>query len=113
MNSALKNVERVFFSFHLLDDEAPIVTCPDSVPSMNVDPALANASVIWSPLPSAYDVVDRAVNSSNVTCVDSSGRVVMSEDSFRVGTTRINCSVSDAAMNVGSCEFNITVLGKW
>ncbi len=93
------------------DDEAPIVTCPATV-SMNVDPGMANASVTWAPSPSAYDVVDAAVISSNITCVDSSDNAVMSSDSYAVGTTTVNCSVSDSAMNVGSCEFTITVVGR-
>ncbi len=89
----------------------PVITCPDSVPSTSVDSGKADAAVNWSPTPSATDDTDGDVTSS-ITCDDSSGKAVMSSDSFAVGTTTVTCSVSDSAMNVGSCEFTITVVGR-
>ena len=35
----------------------------------------------------------------------------MSNDSYGVGTTTVTCRVNDTALNTGSCQFNITVVG--
>ena len=78
---------------------------------MNVDPGMADASVTWSPLPSADDVVEGSILPANIICEDDSGNVVMSGDRFPVGTTTVTCRANDTALNEGSSQFTITVVG--
>ena len=79
---------------------------------MNVDAGMAVANVTWSPLPSANDNVDGSILAANIICEDGSGTVVMSGDTYAVGLTSVTCRANDTALNEGSCEFNITVVGK-
>ena len=81
--------------------------------SMNVDAGMAVANVTWSPLPSANDTVDGAINATNIICEDGLGTVVMSGDTYAVGLTSVTCRANDTALNEGLCEFKITVVGKY
>ncbi len=93
------------------DNEAPIATRPATVPSVTVDQGMANASVTWSPAPSAYDVVEGTITAAGIICRDGSGSVVSSGGKYGVGTTSVTCSASDSVPLVGSCQFTITVVG--
>ena len=95
------------------DNEAPVVNCPASAPAMNVDLGMADAIVTWSPLPSANDTVDGPILSTNIVCDDGAGNVVMTGDGYPVGATTVTCKANDTALNEGSCEFNITVIGRY
>ena len=95
------------------DNEAPIITTPNNIPAMNVDAGMADAIVTWSPLPSANDIVEGAIDPSTIVCEDDSGNVVMSGDTFPVGTTTVTCRANDTALNEGSSQFNITVVGMF
>ena len=78
---------------------------------MNVDPGMADAIVTWSPLPSAVDSVEGSILAANIICEDNSGNVVMSGERFPVGTTTVTCRANDTALNEGSGQFTITVVG--
>ena len=101
------------FLFFTADNEAPIVTGPSAVSSMVVDTGMANASITWSSTPSAVDIVDGVISASNIICEDGASNVVMSNDSYGVGTTTVTCRVNDTALNTGLCQFNITVVGRY
>ena len=80
---------------------------------MNVDPGMTDAIVTWSPLPSANDTVDGVIDPTTIVCEISPGNVVMSGDRFQVGTTTVTCRANDTALNEGSSQFNITVIGMF
>ena len=94
---------------HLADNEGPVVMCSNST-VQNVEPGKPDAAVVWSPLPSAKDVVDGVV--PDVTCEDDDGREIDSGDRFSAGDTMITCSAVDSLGNQGNCSFTITVIGK-
>ncbi|XP_033642798.1 uncharacterized protein LOC117302922 [Asterias rubens] len=98
------------FFINVTDNEAPIVSCPDSIPSLYVPIGSTEGNATWSSAPTASDVVDASVIASNVVCNDGTSNVVSSGDNYPLGLTEVNCSVSDTAANVGSCQFYITVL---
>ena len=91
--------------------EAPIVTCPNNITNMGTDTGLNTAVVNWSPAPTATDNVD-TINATNIVCQDDSGNVVMSGGTYDLGTTTVTCRVNDTALNEGSCQFVIEVVGK-
>ena len=72
---------------------------------------MMNAAVMWSS--SAIDVVDGTIPPADIICQDDSGNVVMSGDSFPVGTTTVTCRANDTAQNEASTMFNITVVGTY
>ena len=95
------------------DNEPPTVLCPNTVASMNVDPRMTGDIVTWSPSPTANDAVDGFINSATIVCEDSLGNVTMSDTLYSVGLTTVTCRANDTALNEGSCEFNITVVGRY
>lgn len=100
------------FCFRLpADIVPPAVTCPGSLPPQFVDPGMPDAAVSWS-APTAVDTFDSAVSSAPIVCMDHRGNVVVSGARIPVGPTLVTCRVSDAALNEGSCQFNITVVGE-
>ena len=74
---------------------------------------MADAIVTWSPMPSANDTVDGPIPPSTIVCEVGPGNVVMSGDRFLVGTTTVTCRANDTALNEGSSQFNITVIGMF
>ena len=72
---------------------------------------MAGAIVTWSPSPAATDAVDGPITA--IVCEDSSVAVVMSGTLYPVGLTTVTCKAYDTAINEGSCEFNITVVGMY
>ncbi len=96
----------------MVDNEAPIVTCP-SDNTTTVDPGMAGANVFWSISPNATDVVDATVNANSVVCEDNHGKVVMSGEFFQDGVTTVTCRANDTDLNEGSCMFFINVTGKY
>ncbi|XP_038052895.1 MAM and LDL-receptor class A domain-containing protein 1-like isoform X1 [Patiria miniata] len=93
------------------DTESPRVTCPDDVPSVSTNPGVEFAVVPWTPMPSATDNID-VLDSNSITCFDDGGNVVMSSSSYGVGTTTVTCNATDSALNIGKCQFNITVVAS-
>ena len=94
------------------DNEPPTVFCPSTV-SVTVDAGTATANVTWSPLPTANDTVDRVIDPATIVCEDSLGNVVMSDTLYSLGLTTVTCRANDTALNEGSCDFNITVVGMY
>ena len=92
----------------ITDDEAPVITCPDNLASVEVAIGMNQAAVVWSPLPSANDTVDGILASDRIICVDDSGNQVASGVDFGIGLTTIICTAQDAASNEATCDFNIT-----
>ena len=92
------------------DTEEPTVDCPGNS-SVTIALGLSTANVTWSPLPTATDNVD-TIDNNTIVCTDCLGKVVMSGDLYTEGLTTVICRVNDTALNEGSCEFNITVIGK-
>ena len=74
---------------------------------------MTDGPAVWSPLPSAIDTVDGVINSTTIICEDNTGNVVVSGNSFAVGTTTVTCRVNDTSLNEGSSQFDITVLGTY
>ena len=77
---------------------------------MNVVPGTAS-NVVWFTLPTASDNVDVNITDSAV-CEDDLGNVVISGGTYTAGLTLVTCKVLDSDMNEGSCQFNISVVGK-
>ncbi|XP_071804422.1 uncharacterized protein [Asterias amurensis] len=96
------------FNITVVDDEAPVITCPDNLASVEVAIGMNQAAVVWSPLPSANDTVDGILASDRIICVDDSGNQVASGVDFGIGLTTIICTAQDAASNEATCDFNIT-----
>ncbi len=70
---------------------------------------MADATVDWSPLPSAQDAVDGVLH--DVTCVNEAGEHVESGSRFSVGDSVTTCSASDKSGNEGRCGFSTNVTG--
>ena len=104
--------KKVLILFPNADDEPPTVICPNTT-TVDVDAGMATANVTWSPSPTANDTVDGVINSTTIVCEDSLGNVVMSDTLYSVGLTTVTCRANDTALNEGSCDFNITVVGMY
>ena len=72
---------------------------------------MPDASVHWSPLPTALDAFEGTIPAANIVCEDEAGNVVVSGGRYRVGTTTVTCRANDTSLNEGSSQFNITVIG--
>ena len=97
-NRALTACEVAVNALVPCDDTPPVVTVPADITEEATSGA--GASVTFSPLPSANDIVDGAITPF---CTSSSG------DTFPLGTTTVNCSATDAAGNLGQASFDVTV----
>ena len=97
--------------FFTIDNEAPIITTPSDVLSINVETNMASVVVNWSPAPSAEDTVEGVITA--IACQNQLGAVVASGDRYPVGTTTVNCTASDSVPNTATKQFTITVVGKW
>ena len=110
-----KNAESInipFFFFYT-DNEPPVFITPNNVSSASVDAGRADSIIVWAPPLSATDIVDGLNPSTSITCVDDLGVSVASGDRYAVGVTTVYCSVRDAALNLQTTQFVITVLGTW
>jgi sugar lactone lactonase YvrE len=77
------------------DNEAPKLTCPGAVVEECTSPAGATASLT----PTA---TDNCPNLGAAQCTGSGG-------TFALGTTSVNCSVTDGSHNTSSCTTSVTV----
>ena len=80
------------------DTEDPVVTCPGNV-SQHADNSACSAVVTYT----------------GATSTDNCGVVMVSSNpasgaTFNVGTTTVTATASDAAGNMGSCTFTVTVV---
>lgn len=86
------------FTVTVSDTQPPTLTCPASiVKSTDVNQCSA---VVSYTTPTASD---NCTGVGIVTCVPASG------STFQKGVTTVTCSVADAAGNLGSCSFTVTV----
>jgi hypothetical protein len=85
------------FTVTVNDNQNPTLTCP----------ANQTVNTVSSPVVVNYPAPTASDNCPGVgvpTCTPSSGSM------FATGTTTVNCSVKDAANNMGSCSFTVTVV---
>ncbi len=95
VTDAAGNTATCSFDVTVVDDEAPTITCPaDITASTDCDETV----VSWT--------VTSADNCPGeiVVCTSNSG------DTYPLGTTTVTCTVTDAAGNTATCDFNITVI---
>ncbi len=85
------------FTVTVEDTTAPVVTPP---PDMSVNAVSANGAAVSYPPATATDAVGVTVGPS---CLPASGSL------FPVGVTTVGCTASDAAGNVGTATFAVTV----
>jgi hypothetical protein len=81
----------------LLDVTPPVLTLPGNIAGVATGPAGAMVSFTVTAL-------DNVNGSVPVTCTPPSG------STFPIGTTTVNCSAQDAAGNVASSNFTVTVI---
>jgi gliding motility-associated-like protein len=96
------NVSTCTFDVTVIDDEAPQVTCPANITVSN-DANACNAFVTV-PAPSVDDEcgIASVVNNYNNTA-DAS-------DTYPVGTTTVEFTITDIHGNITTCTFDVTVL---
>nr|XP_054765085.1 LOW QUALITY PROTEIN: uncharacterized protein LOC129271848 [Lytechinus pictus] len=82
----------------VLDDEAPILNCPNITSTTDTGFNFSSSVILNS---TATDNVDTEVSAD---CIPSS------EDDFVVGDTIVNCTSTDTAGNTGSCILIVTVI---
>ena len=85
------------FTVTVVDTEAPTINCPVNVTA--VTPPGSAGAVITFPAPTASD------NCPGVTTICSPP----SGTSFPVGTSTVTCTARDAANNIATCSFTVTL----
>jgi hypothetical protein len=93
------NTNTTMFTVLVLDDEAPVITCPSDIVTDATGP---QGAVVTFTTPTATD------NCHGVGAVFVSP---VSGSTFPIGVTTVSCSVKDAAGNTGTCAFTVTVRG--
>lgn len=88
------------FTVTVVDNEKPTIMCPSNI-TVNNDSSMCDAVVNYT-APVGTD------NCSGVTTVMTSG--LASGSTFPVGTTTVVYTVTDAANNIDSCSFIVTVV---
>src|SRR5262249_35747644 len=86
------------FTVTVNDTEVPKITCPGNQIRITARPHDASVAVVY-PTPAISDNCPGAT----VVCTPASG------SAFPVGTTVVNCVVTDASGNTASCSFTVTV----
>jgi hypothetical protein len=95
-SDAAGNSSTCTFTITVVDDEAPVASCPAPIVASN-DPGLCSAVVSFQS--SVSDNCDGAA----ISCTPASGSV------FPVGTTTVQCTATDAAGSQSTCSFTVTV----
>ena len=93
------NMTECSFDVTVEDTEAPVVVCPTDI-LVTFDAGSCDAVVTWD----AIAVNDNCPGASITSMSSNSG------DTFPLGTTEVIVEVVDAAGNVASCSFNVTVI---
>jgi len=96
------NVATCAFLVTVIDDDAPVIVCPDDIVAGN-EPGECFAFVAFE-----VTATDECDPSAGVTCQAPWGPV-QSGDAFPVGTTTVTCTARDHSGNEASCAFNVTV----
>lgn len=93
-----------FFSccFYISDNENPVISGCPSTQSDNTDSGLATGNVTWT----------------EPTATDNSGTQTLTSDyspgqPFPIGTTTVTYNSTDAAGNVDTCTFTVTITGMF
>jgi hypothetical protein len=84
------------FKVTIFDTLPPVVTVPADIEAE----ATSNAGAVVTFSASAFDIVDEAIAP---TCAPASG------STFALGDTTVQCTATDAAGNIGSGSFKVTV----
>jgi hypothetical protein len=100
VTDAAGNTTSCSFTVTVVDDEAPVITCPADITVTN-DPGQCGAVVTYT-APVGTD------NYSGATTAITGG--LGSGSLFPVGTTTETYTVTDAAGNAASCSFTVTVV---
>lgn len=87
------------FTVTVSDTQAPQITCPASI-TMNTAAGQCSKAVAYN----SPSVSDNCPGPFTTNCNPASG------STFNLGTTQVNCSVTDASGNQASCQFNVTIL---
>jgi hypothetical protein len=95
---AAGNTAQCSFTVTINDTENPVVTCPLNI-TQSTDNNQCQAVVIYP----KFNSTDNCEGIGTTTCNPASG------STFQKGTTTVNCSVTDAAGNSGSCSFTVTI----
>ena len=95
---AAGNTTMCSFDVTVTDDEDPTIVCPDNV-YVNFDAGSCDAVVTWG----AATFNDNCAGATITNSSHSSG------DTFPLGTTEVTIEVTDAAGNIATCSFDVTV----
>ena len=98
VSDAAGNTSSCSFTVTVNDNEAPTITCPANL-TRSTDAGTSTAVVTFA-LPAVHD---NAPGVGVPVCAPASG------STFPLGTTTVNCTVTDAAGNTGTCSFTVTV----
>ncbi len=90
------------FAVRIIDDEAPVILCPEDVVVGN------EAGECFAFVAFEVTATDECDPDAGVTCEAPWGPV-QSGDPFPVGTTTVACTARDHSGNESVCSFNITV----
>ncbi len=80
------------------DTQPPVITCPEDVVAVTAMPGVVTTVVNYT----APKVMDNCPNTVTV-CTPPSG------STFSLGTTIVNCKVTDVGGNMANCSFKVTV----
>src|SRR5690606_15963542 len=101
VTDAAGNTVTCSFDVIVVDDEYPTITCLDNITDISVDTGLCSAVVTYT-TPVGTD------NDAGATTTQTAG--LASGSAFPIGTTTNTFVVTDAAGNMTTCSFNITVV---
>jgi hypothetical protein len=92
------NTAQCSFTVTINDTENPVITCPQNI-TQSTDSNQCQAVVNYT----APTVSDNCTEVGTPVCNPPAG------SAFQKGTTTVNCSVTDAASNSGTCSFTVTI----
>jgi hypothetical protein len=92
------NTAQCNFTVTINDTENPVITCPQNI-IQSTDNNQCQAVVVYPKI----GVTDNCENVGIPSCTPPSG------STFQKGATTVNCSVTDAANNSGTCSFTVTI----
>jgi len=101
-SEAAGNSSTCSFTITVVDDEAPIITCPADV-TQNTDAGSCDAAV---------DTNDPTVTDNDPTGLTISNdfnNTSDADDTYLLGTTTVTWTATDNAGNTSTCEFDITI----
>jgi 6-phosphogluconolactonase (cycloisomerase 2 family) len=103
VKDAADNSSQCNFKVTVKDTQAPTISCPADKIAVTATPCDAGIVVNY-PAPM---VGDNCPENLIVVCTPTSGSV------FPVGTTNVNCTVTDGGGNQAQCSFKVTIFNVW